>query len=280
MPRQEYINKILFFEKKLFLLVVGLFCMLTISFPSQISAKDKNSNYPFKETCFAPQDKIDFPLTLASMEDIDENNPAKMYVLAMNLALNQAFDSNEIVKLLEKSAQKGCGNAKMELWYRYAVGDGVAQNNATATLWAKDALNNDYGSVQIGRWFMYISGAEQDVSPEWDRLVSYDDVPEVLYHLGLMYATGLGIKQNYVSASKWYNLAAKKGYPQAQYNLGILYALGHGVNIDNIRAYALIDLATQNGHEQADGLRNVLRKSLDEKQIKMANRFASNFLAK
>lgn len=280
----DYINKIIFFEKKVFLSILILIGIIFIAFPNQIAArsalKEEDLNFSYKEICFLRQDRLDYPKLLTLMKNISNNNPAKMYILAMNLELNNDHSAQEMIDLLEKSAQKGCGNAKIELWYRYATGKGVAQNNSLATMWAKNALDNNYGSAQIGRWFMYISGAEQEDLPEWDRLVDYDDTPEVLYHLGFMYATGLGIKQNYLSASKWYERAAKKGYPQAQYNLGILYALGKGVASDNVKAYALMDLATENGCEQAETLRDILEKTLNNYQIKSADNISSNFVLK
>ncbi|MGD9639389.1 MAG: tetratricopeptide repeat protein [Alphaproteobacteria bacterium] len=288
MIQLEYTNKIIYFERKIFLFILTMFCLLSVNFPSKISAfsstKEEEIEFPYKELCFSGASNLNFEKTLDKLKDVDDNNPAKLYVLAMNLELNPSenanTNTNNVISLLEKSAKEGCGNAKIELWYRYATGQGIAQNNTTATKWAKSALNIDYANTQIGRWFMYISGAEQRKHPDWNRTFSYDDEPDVLYHLGFMYATGLGIKQNYLSAAKWYERAAKKGYAKAQYNLGMLYALGRGVDLDNTKAYALIDLASKNGMEQAEMLKTILAKTLDEGQIKTARYIASSFVKK
>ncbi len=44
------------------------------------------------------------------------------------------------------------------------------------------------------------------------------------YNLGVMYANGRGVPQDYVQAMKWYRLAADQGDAKAQFNLAaILY---------------------------------------------------------
>src|SRR6476620_8819456 len=49
------------------------------------------------------------------------------------------------------------------------------------------------------------------------------------FNIGIMYANGQGVAQNYSEAVKWYGLAANQGFADAQYNLGLLYANGQGV---------------------------------------------------
>jgi uncharacterized protein len=49
------------------------------------------------------------------------------------------------------------------------------------------------------------------------------------YNLGLMYATGKGVSQDYVMAAIWFRKAAEQGYAPAQSNLGVFYRDGRGV---------------------------------------------------
>jgi TPR repeat protein len=49
------------------------------------------------------------------------------------------------------------------------------------------------------------------------------------YHLGLMYAEGLGIPQDYKQAFAWFTKAAEQGETKAQYSLGLMYSKGLGV---------------------------------------------------
>ena len=42
------------------------------------------------------------------------------------------------------------------------------------------------------------------------------------YNLGVMYAKGQGVRQDYAEAVRWYRRAAEQGDVQAQSNLGVL----------------------------------------------------------
>lgn len=52
---------------------------------------------------------------------------------------------------------------------------------------------------------------------------------EAQFHLGLKYASGEGLSQDYEQAAGWYLRAAQQNYPLAQFNLGIMYSNGQGV---------------------------------------------------
>jgi len=43
------------------------------------------------------------------------------------------------------------------------------------------------------------------------------------FNLGVIYANGQGVPQDYVEAIKWYRLAAAQGNVNARYNLGVIY---------------------------------------------------------
>ena len=54
--------------------------------------------------------------------------------------------------------------------------------------------------------------------------------------LGVMYARGQGVAQNYGEAMKWYRRAADQGDAAAQTALGAMYANGLGVPQDQAKA--------------------------------------------
>jgi uncharacterized protein len=66
---------------------------------------------------------------------------------------------------------------------------------------------------------------------EWQPLAGEGD-PQAQLHLGLLYANGDGVPQDYTKARQWYEKAAAQGYARAQSNLGSLYADGKGVPQD------------------------------------------------
>jgi TPR repeat protein len=61
--------------------------------------------------------------------------------------------------------------------------------------------------------------------------------------LGVLYANGYGVQQDYFKAAAWYRKAAEQGDPNALNNLGIMYDNGHGVPKDYVQARKWYDLA-------------------------------------
>ncbi|MFP6573488.1 MAG: tetratricopeptide repeat protein, partial [Vicinamibacterales bacterium] len=61
---------------------------------------------------------------------------------------------------------------------------------------------------------------------------------EAQCQLGLRYANGIGVTQNYVEAVRWYRLAAEQGHAGGQNALAGMYAAGrgHAVTIGDVAA--------------------------------------------
>ena len=70
----------------------------------------------------------------------------------------------------------------------------------------------------------------------WTPLAEQGDI-EVQFNLGMLYADGKGVAQNYKSTVRWYTLSAKQGNYQAQYTLGLMYAQGQVVAQDYVKAH-------------------------------------------
>jgi TPR repeat protein len=92
------------------------------------------------------------------------------------------------------------------------------------------------------------------------------------YFLGMMYAHGRGVPQDYTTARGWYEKAAAQGYAMAQYNLGALYFYGQGVPQNDVKTYMLWSLAA--GRFVGD-----LQKQAAEYRDKVASRMTSAQLA-
>jgi len=85
---------------------------------------------------------------------------------------------------------------------------------------------------------------------EWKPLAEHGDA-SAQYTLGLMYARGDGVPQDYKTAVKWFRLAAEQGNALAQYNLGGMYARGDGVPRDYKTAVKWWRLAAKQGFANA-----------------------------
>jgi predicted aspartyl protease len=77
----------------------------------------------------------------------------------------------------------------------------------------------------------------------WIPLAAQGDVKAESW-LGMMYAAGNGIPQDYKEAVRLYRLAALRGDALAQQNLGYMYFNGTGVLKDNIRAYMWLNISS------------------------------------
>jgi localization factor PodJL len=71
------------------------------------------------------------------------------------------------------------------------------------------------------------------------------------YDLGVLYARGDGLVQDYATAASWFRAAATQGNVAAQYNLGVLYADGLGVTGDQTAALNWYRSAADQNHPGA-----------------------------
>src|ERR1700690_4456999 len=72
--------------------------------------------------------------------------------------------------------------------------------------------------------------------------------------LGLNYALGLGVAQNWTEAVRWYRKAADAGHGGAAVNLGQCYQNGNGVPKDRNEAAKWYRVAMDHGDPNAPGL--------------------------
>lgn len=71
--------------------------------------------------------------------------------------------------------------------------------------------------------------------------------PAAQYHMGLLYARGEGVAQDYAIAASWFLQAAEQDHNHAQFILGHMYARGEGVVRDRVQAHVWFSAATANG---------------------------------
>jgi TPR repeat protein len=57
--------------------------------------------------------------------------------------------------------------------------------------------------------------ARMDISTETVELAAQTGMPDALFELGMLYATGRDVATDLVVAHKWFNLAAARGNPSA-----------------------------------------------------------------
>lgn len=71
------------------------------------------------------------------------------------------------------------------------------------------------------------------------------------YRLGVLYALGQGVKQDYAHAAELFKSAATGGVAEAQYNVAVMYSEGMGVQRDPVQAVSWYEKAAEQGNPNA-----------------------------
>lgn len=75
---------------------------------------------------------------------------------------------------------------------------------------------------------------------------NYEDA-EVQFGMGLKFASGTGVPQDYAQAADWYRKAANQNHPLAQFNLAVMCAQGQGMDRDDAAAAGWFERAANQG---------------------------------
>ncbi len=119
-------------------------------------------------------------------------------------------------------------------------------------------------------------GVPQDFQKaiHWYRLAAEQGFPKAMSNLGGMYSKGYGVAKDYAQAIHWYEEAAEQQLPEAQYNLGVMYKEGHGTARDLVQAHMWFNLAASQGHREGYRARIMVSKMMTPEQIAAAQKLA------
>jgi len=118
--------------------------------------------------------------------------------------------------------------------------------------------------------------AQGDAGYRWFAEAANQGYASAQFRLGLMYAEGQGVQQDYKQAVKWFTKAAEQGQALAQLILGRMYWLGTGVAKDFVEAYKWFLLAGMNGEDVSEA-KALLKKDMTPAQIATAQRKAKEY---
>jgi TPR repeat protein len=160
------------------------------------------------------------------------------------VALGHAFefgkgvdqDISVAVRCYTEAANQGLASAQCALAELFAAGKGVERDEALAIEWWHKAASQDHLAAQVALELRYAApgeGESRAVSNKraaaerrknearWIKAAENGNA-DTRYHLGLMYAQGLGLEPNLGEAARWYALAAGQGHAKAQLALASL----------------------------------------------------------
>lgn len=122
--------------------------------------------------------------------------------------------------------------------------------------------------ASIGLLYARGHGVSQDYGEaiEWFRLSAAQGYAIAQNNLGVMYRNGYGVQQDYAQALMHYRLSAAQGYALAQSSLGSMYENGDGTRRDYEEAYMWYTLAADQGHRRASHARVLLEPLMSAEQ--------------
>ena len=85
---------------------------------------------------------------------------------------------------------------------------------------------------------------------------------------------------DYTTALREWKPLAEQGVAFAQYNLGVMYAKGQGVIQDYVRAHMWWNLAASSGNKNAGKGRDIIDKRMNTSQIETAQKLARECVRK
>ena len=119
-------------------------------------------------------------------------------------------------------------------------------------VWYRKAADqgNVTGQLNLGVHYAKGQGVRQDYTQAalWFRKAADQGDAGGQSILGSLYAKGQGVRQDDAQAVVWYRKAADQGNAEAQYNLGVLYATGQGVPRDDAQAVVWYRKAADQGN--------------------------------
>ena len=126
--------------------------------------------------------------------------------------------------------------------------------------------------------------AAQSTEIENLRLAAEQGDAGAQHDLGVMYANGQGVPQDYQEAVKWSRRAAEQGEDYAQFVLGGMYFLGQGVRKNDVQAHKWLNLAasrtTPGKEESYRSMRETLVRIMTASQLAEAQRLAREWQPK
>jgi TPR repeat protein len=223
-----------------------------------------------------------------------------------------AYDKGDFAtaqRIYRDLAERGDAVSQYALGRMYARGEGAPKDADQARHWfgmARDqtkalrAYNEgDYATaLQIYRplaeksqvlaeyvlGLMYANG--QGVAEnygealKWLQKAAEQGEAKAQFSVGVIYFKGLGTPANHAAASKWCRRSADQGNATALYNLGAMYAKGETVPRDPVTAYMMYSLAAKRGIIAAGAAKEQIAKSMTGAQVAEAEKRAREWKPK
>jgi TPR repeat protein len=130
---------------------------------------------------------------------------------------------------------------------------------------------NDQGQALTDKAVTLAKNKEFSRAAELFQQAAKQENRQAQYLLGLLYARGDGVSQDYAQAQAWLLKASMGGHPKAMYHLGEMYARGDGIEENPVDALTWFWLATTVGDRYAEKRLRALAPRLSPDQMAEAD---------
>jgi TPR repeat protein len=148
------------------------------------------------------------------------------------LGVGVAKDDAEAVKWFRKAAEAGDAYGQESLGFCYLIGQGLPKNEEEALQWFRKAADQEWASAQhiLGDLYQFGPGVKKDLKEavKWYKKAADQDNAAAQNNLGWMNEKGIGMPKNDAAAVKWYKQAVLRDHPFAQHNLAAMYEGARG----------------------------------------------------
>ena len=143
---------------------------------------------------------------------------------------------------------------------------------------AADQQNDSLAQFYLGSLFANGQGVDQDqvTATEWFRAAAEQGLPQAQYNYGFRLSGGIGVDRDEVAALNQIIAAADQGLPEAQYDIGIRYFRGEGLPKSHFQSYIWLQVASASGFDGARYTIESLPWDLDDVDMRMAQALAES----
>lgn len=194
------------------------------------------------------------------------------------------FDAGNLELALQEFvpvAEKGGVQAQFYLGRIYEKRFGFWEDKKQAAYWYGKAAAQGHAESQylLGLKYGQGEGVPKNSRDEasWYRKSAEQGNSNAQYNLCVMLAKGEGVPQDYRQSALWCRKAAEQGHVKAQYNLAIMYRKGYGVTQSDAHAFMLLNLAAANGDSLAEKFKNIVGKTMRQKEVEEGQTFTSQW---
>jgi hypothetical protein len=150
---------------------------------------------------------------------------------------------------------------------------GPVSSASLGSLFSNASAGNSQAQYELGLRYADGAGVVEDYrqAMQWFLSAALKRHAMAEWKVGLGYLSGIGVQKDPRAAVEWFKKAANQDHAAAQLMLSQLYHTGIGVKKDSVRAFTWASIASRPGSRETRQLRE-LRASLTPMQLDDANR--------